>query len=69
MRLLLALTLLLVTVTGCPKKNNDQGRSSLPACGKFGDSCEFAPGKLGSCVMRDGCTGTGSECFTCQSQH
>jgi len=60
---------LLVTLTGCPDRTHDKGRSALPPCAKFGDSCEFSPGKLGSCVMRDGCTGSGSECFTCQSQH
>ncbi|HEX2673202.1 MAG TPA: hypothetical protein VHM25_20115 [Polyangiaceae bacterium] len=64
-----ALILLLVTITGCPDRTHEQRASSLPACSKFGDRCEFAPGKLGSCVMRDGCTGSGSECFTCQSQH
>ncbi|HEY0467917.1 MAG TPA: hypothetical protein VGC79_27145 [Polyangiaceae bacterium] len=63
------LAALLVTVPGCPERSHDKPHSSLPACSKFGDSCEFSPGKLGSCVMRDGCTGTGPECFTCQSQH
>ncbi|HYQ41615.1 MAG TPA: hypothetical protein VER11_06600 [Polyangiaceae bacterium] len=62
-----ALILLVMSVTGCPERHQNQGRPSLPPCRKFGDSCEFAPGKLGSCVLRDGCTG--SECFTCQSQH
>lgn len=69
MRHLSPLILLLATVTGCPDRTHDKGRSTLPACSKFGDRCEFSPGKLGSCVLRDGCTGTGSECFTCQSQH
>lgn len=68
MRLSLAL-LLLVTVTGCPDRTHERRGSALPPCTKFGDSCEFAPGKLGSCVLRDGCTASGSECFTCQSQH
>lgn len=36
-------------------------------CTKFGERCEFAPGKLGACVVRDGCTG--NDCFHCQSQH
>ncbi|HYP77542.1 MAG TPA: hypothetical protein VER12_16335 [Polyangiaceae bacterium] len=61
--------ILLLMITGCPGGSREQRRSTLPACSKFGDTCEFSPGKLGSCVMRDGCTGTGSECFTCQSQH
>jgi len=64
-----ALGALLLSATGCPERTHDKPRSSLPPCSKFGDSCEFSPGKLGSCVMRDGCTAAGSECFTCQSQH
>jgi len=68
MRLSLALMLLFVSVTGCPDQH-EQRAGRLPACSKFGDRCEFAPGKLGSCVVRDGCTGSGTECFTCQSQH
>jgi len=61
--------LLLLSVTGCPARSHDKADPSLSACRKFGDRCEFLPGKLGSCVVRDGCTGTGSECFVCQSQH
>ena len=64
----LLLPLLLALATGCPK-GEQKGRTSLPPCSKFGDNCEFEPGKLGSCVVKDGCTGTGSECFVCQSQH
>ena len=62
-RLICSLALLL-ELTGCPSSPRDR---SLPPCSKFGDRCEFLPGKLGSCVQRDGCTGTG--CFVCQSQH
>jgi hypothetical protein len=36
-------------------------------CTEFGQQCEFAPGKLGACVVRDGCTG--DDCLLCQSQH
>jgi hypothetical protein len=36
-------------------------------CKRFGDSCEFSPGKLGTCVAREGCAG--SDCLFCQSQH
>ncbi|MET0793551.1 MAG: hypothetical protein ABW061_18665 [Polyangiaceae bacterium] len=67
MRRLLCFTLLLLA-TGCPSRAEHHG-SALPPCSKFGDSCEFLPGKLGSCVVKDGCTGNGSECFSCQSQH
>jgi hypothetical protein len=61
--------LLLLTATGCPGGNHEKSGSALPPCRKFGDNCEFSPGKLGSCVMRDGCTAGGSACFVCQSQH
>jgi hypothetical protein len=36
-------------------------------CKKFGDQCEFSPGKLGACVIADPCTS--GDCFICQSQH
>ena len=66
MRRVLGLCLLLL-LTGCP--GGPPHRAAPAPCTKFGDNCEFAPGKLGSCVVRDGCTGGGSECFVCQSQH
>lgn len=65
MRSLLGLGLVLL-LAGCPSRAPSKG-SGLPACTKFGDNCEFSPGKLGSCVVRDGCTE--GNCFTCQSQH
>lgn len=65
MRRLLSVCLLLL-VTGCPE-GVPKGSSGPGPCRKFGDNCEFAPGKLGSCVVRDGCTG--NDCFVCQSQH
>jgi hypothetical protein len=65
MRSLLGIGLLLL-LSGCPSRAPSQG-SGLPPCTKFGDNCEFSPGKLGSCVVRDGCTE--GNCFTCQSQH
>ncbi|HEY3664591.1 MAG TPA: hypothetical protein VGL19_01280 [Polyangiaceae bacterium] len=55
-------------LTGCPQ-GHDKPHARLPPCTRFGDNCEFSPGKLGSCVMRDGCTQAGSECYVCQSQH
>jgi hypothetical protein len=36
------------------------------ACTKVGQTCEYAPNKLGSCVQRDNCT---ADCLVCQSQH
>lgn len=56
----------LISLAACPG-NGKKESSALPPCSKFGDSCEFAPGKLGSCVVKDGCTE--GNCFTCQSQH
>lgn len=39
-----------------------------PDCQRAGDSCEYAPGKLGLCV--DGnISGSGSPKLICQSQH
>jgi hypothetical protein len=61
----LGLTLALF-LCGCPGGAHEHG-TGLPPCTKFGDNCEFSPGKLGSCVVRDGCTE--GNCFTCQSQH
>jgi len=40
---------------------------SKERCTKFGDRCEHSPGKLGTCIQREGCTGAG--CLFCQSQH
>ncbi len=65
MRAFFALALL-GSLAACPGNANKQS-SALPPCAKFGDSCEFSPGKLGSCVLKDGCTE--GNCFTCQSQH
>lgn len=59
--------LLLISLTGCPAGSKTQQR--LPPCSKFGDNCEFSPGKLGSCIVKDGCTSGAPDCFTCQSQH
>jgi hypothetical protein len=36
-------------------------------CKHFGDPCEFSPGKLGTCIAREGCSG--GDCLFCQSQH
>jgi hypothetical protein len=61
--LLAAATLLLL---GCPAKGGKQERPAK-TCSAFGASCEFAPGKLGTCVIRDNCSDT--NCYVCQSQH
>ena len=58
-----------VALLGCPpadKKAPPPG-SATGACERVGQSCEFSPGKLGTCVQKDECK-TGA-CFVCQSQH
>lgn len=60
-----ALSLALV---GCPRKSNEERAPSPPRpCQKFGDTCEFSPNKLGSCMTRENCTE--GNCLFCQSQH
>lgn len=68
MRLLSSLVLVAL-MTGCPPDDKKAPVSSSPtkACEKVGQSCEFSPGKLGTCIVKDGCQGAG--CFVCQSQH
>ena len=60
---------LVVVLLGCPpddKRVPVQG-GATGACEKVGQSCEYSPGKLGTCVQKDECK-TGA-CFVCQSQH
>ena len=58
-----------ITVAGC-RSAPDGARPSSDAqaapCRKVGQTCEYAPNKLGSCVQRDNCT---ADCLVCQSQH
>jgi hypothetical protein len=58
---------LALCLCGCPAKSDAQRAAPAP-CKAFGQSCEFSPGKLGSCVQRDDCK-PGENCFVCQSQH
>jgi hypothetical protein len=51
---------------GCQKTSSD-APAALAPCKEVGQRCEYAPGKLGACVVRDGCQG--DDCFVCQSQH
>jgi hypothetical protein len=46
-----------------PTENGD----SRKLCQKFGDPCQFSPGKLGTCIEKQGCAGPG--CLFCQSSH
>ena len=63
----LALALLVSSLgIGCEKTRHEAPPSPAP-CREVGQRCEFAPGKLGACVVRDGCRG--DDCFVCQSQH
>lgn len=67
--LFLLVTLAMAAVLlACPP---DDKRAPAPAvtsaCERVGQSCEYAPGKLGTCVQKDDCK-TGN-CFVCQSQH
>ncbi len=63
-------SLLATTLLACPP---DDKKAPVPApspakpCEKVGQSCEYSPGKLGTCVQKDDCK-TGN-CFDCQSQH
>ena len=63
-----ALAIAMAGLLGCPP---DDKKAPAPpasgACEKVGQSCEYSPGKLGTCVQKDECK-TGS-CFVCQSQH
>lgn len=59
-----------LALCGCPPNSGNASQSSEPVttCTRIGQSCLFAPGKLGLCVERTGpCEGTA--CIICQSQH
>jgi hypothetical protein len=63
-----ALVCAIAALLGCPP-DDKKAPANAPsgACEKVGQSCEYSPGKLGTCVQKDDCK-TGS-CFVCQSQH
>jgi len=58
---------LIALLSACPAPDKGHAPAKLPACQELGQSCEFSPGKLGSCVQIDGCRE--GNCFVCQSQH
>jgi hypothetical protein len=69
MRALGATFILFATpLLGCPP---DDKKAPAPvaakACEKVGQTCEYSPGKLGTCVQKDECAS--GNCFVCQSQH
>jgi hypothetical protein len=55
-------------LVACPTRDDGGAKKQAPssACTSFGQSCEFSPGKLGTCVQKDNCE---KDCFVCQSQH
>ena len=64
----LGLVLLAATLLGCPPDDKKGPAPAAPkACEKVGQSCEYSPGKLGTCVQKDDCPS--GACFVCQSQH
>jgi hypothetical protein len=59
-----------MTLVACPPSSGSGAGSSEPVttCTRAGQSCLFAPGKLGLCVERTPpCEG--NDCLVCQSQH
>lgn len=67
MRALPFTVLLAVALLGCPPKSEEKA-AKPKKCEKVGDSCEFSPGKLGTCVSIDACDNPPCG-FACQSQH
>jgi hypothetical protein len=55
---------------GCRPPGSSAGDASPPSgpekCTRIGQTCEFSPNKLGSCVLKDNCA---EDCLVCQSQH
>jgi hypothetical protein len=64
--LALALAVAGLATAGCPEQTSSPPEAKAP-CREVGQRCEFAPGKLGSCVHNDNCQGP--NCYVCQSQH
>ena len=68
MRSSMGTALLAASLLGCPPDDKKAPAPAAPkSCEKIGQSCEYSPGKLGTCVQKDDCK-TGN-CFDCQSQH
>jgi hypothetical protein len=64
---------LATNLLGCPPPGSgggaDAGRSSGAVCVHAGDTCDFAPGKIGVCTEKvEGCQGVAS-CYVCASLH
>ncbi len=54
---------------GCPPAEKKDAPAEKAGCTKIGQTCEYSPGKLGTCVTKDGCSEPTPACFVCQSQH
>lgn len=67
--LLVLLPMAVAALGGCPSApsgSKPTADAQAPQCTRVGQTCEYAPNKLGSCVQRDNCT---TDCLVCQSQH
>jgi hypothetical protein len=65
----LFLAMAVAVLGGCPSAPSGSKPSTdapAPQCARVGQTCEYAPNKLGSCVQRDNCS---VDCLVCQSQH
>jgi hypothetical protein len=61
--------LLMFALVGCRGNAVTVTRDAAPSqCAKVGDSCEYAPGKLGVCIDVQMAAG-GTPKLVCQSQH
>lgn len=52
-------------LTGCPKGSGGQKTDAVTTCSSAGQSCVYAPGKLGLCVAG----ADPAAPIVCQSQH
>jgi hypothetical protein len=67
---LAAPVVLAALVVGCPPADKkDPTPTKTEGCTRVGQNCEVSPGKLGTCVTKEGCTEAQPSCFVCQSQH
>jgi hypothetical protein len=58
---------LALAVAACQSRSDGATPSGDPQkCTRIGQTCEYSPNKLGSCVIRDNCS---QDCLVCQSQH
>ncbi|WP_394827721.1 hypothetical protein [Pendulispora albinea] len=58
-----------LAVACSPREKHEPAPSKPEPCARIGQNCEVAPGKLGTCVLKEMCTDPPPACFVCQSQH